>query len=144
MPGNGKAGGDIEIMLLDKMLLIYYEMQRHSATKKLVVFLQKHNFVHKIKYMMGWGYVKDKKERKNPTEGMKESQSFFQMNRQRIDKVMELMADDMSRDVYMAVWAYRMYRTSIRKKFYSEKNQYLLDGILTLENNEIFVDGGVM
>lgn len=128
-------------MIVNKIQKIYYKMQKYPMTKKIVIFLQRRNLVHKIKYLFGGGQ-RDRREASNPTKVMLESRKFFQENQKRIHAVMEIMADDLSRDIYLAVWNYKMFRTPILKKFYNEKNQYLVDGILELEENEVFIDGG--
>lgn len=42
-------------MIVNKIQKIYYKMQKYPVTKKIVIFLQRRNLVHKIKYLFGGG-----------------------------------------------------------------------------------------
>ena len=77
-----------------------------------------------------------------PTEEMLESQRFFLSNEGRLNRVVEMLADDLSRNVLKSVIEYRGNRTPIQASLYSENDQYFVKGIIQIENDEVFVDGG--
>ncbi len=79
----------------------------------------------------------------NPTKAMRESEHFFQENVERIAKIKNFLADDLSRIVYTNQILYR--QTYDRKKYaspYNRKNQYFPEDIIGLSDKEVFVDCG--
>lgn len=65
---------------------------------------------------------------------------FFLENRSRIDKVKSWLADEESRQVYEGMIRFRQYRD--RHPAYSEKEIYFVPGIISFNDNSIFIDCG--
>lgn len=70
---------------------------------------------------------------------MKESQVFFNdpQNIKRADVNIGILEDDKSRNVIEHVIRYRMFREPIPKNLYSENDQYFVDDLIQLNDEEV-------
>lgn len=67
---------------------------------------------------------------------------FFEENKSSVHKVLDMLADKKSREVYKNVIAFRTGKAPIRKGLYSLWDQYFCEDIILLQDGEVFVDGG--
>lgn len=79
--------------------------------------------------------------RKHPTDYMLESANFYEKNKERVDKVQEYLYDQKSKDIYRKIISFRC-KKDYREFPGMEKNQYFVEDIIQLTDNEVFVDGG--
>lgn len=119
---------------------VYHEMQRHYPTFRMLVCLKEKGITRSINALIN----KDTNEyaRKHPNQKMRDAQYYFKENKNRVEAVMNLLADDKSRAVLGGVLEYRMHKTPITKELYSENDQYFVEGVIDFADGEIFVDGG--
>ena len=78
----------------------------------------------------------------NPSNEMLKSIVFYSENFDRVNKVLETLADDKSRDVFRSIIEYRCFREPIPSDCYSLGDQYFVPDIIEVEDDEVFVDGG--
>jgi FkbM family methyltransferase len=84
----------------------------------------------------------DKQDRAKPNEKMKVSEEFYKQNQERLQNVLNLLADDKSKKVLGCVFEYRMYKTPISQELYSENDQYFVKELIHISDDEVFIDGG--
>lgn len=131
--------GHIEIV--KKLIMqVYHWMQHHYLTFRVLVWLKEMGITRKISFILQ--HSNDKELLTNPTEEMLRSQRWFDENRKRMTNVLDILEDDISRDVWRSVMEYRTKRVPISGKYYSENDQYFCRDIIMLKNEEVFVDGG--
>ena len=124
------------------MMKIYYSMQRHYFSFRLLVWLKECGVLHFLKrfllnYNRSVSYA-----RRHPTVQMQESKKFFEANKERIDNILKILADSKSRDVFRAAIDFRENMTLMPKDLCSEHDQYFVKEIISLRENEVFIDGG--
>lgn len=121
---------------------VYHEMQEHYFSFRILVWLKEKGITRRVNHLIL--HSNDTNFRNNPSSEMLESEKFFydQKNVQRVNSIVSLFADDKSRDVYQACIDYRVKRQQIPSELFSEHDQYFVDDIFQLSDNEIFVDGG--
>ncbi len=129
--------------MIEKFVMkVYYFMQRHYFTFRIWVWLKEHGIAKYLKLLLPRLMNSSKYQREHPTRQMQKSKEFFSENKERVDKVIELLADDKSRAVMKAVIEYRTVRIPIPENLYSENDQYFVKEIIVLNNDEVFIDGG--
>lgn len=79
--------------------------------------------------------------RKHPSDDMLTSKAFYQINNSRIKKNLSFLYDEESRDVYKKMILFRC-KKDYRSFPKVEKEQYFVDNIVKLTNDEVYVDGG--
>ncbi len=84
-------------------------------------------------------YAKDRKE---PTKDMQEAEAFFTAHKQELNDVAALFADELSREVYFGAVKFRKTHNPKDVPVYSAKDQYFVNGIVSLSNREVFIDCG--
>lgn len=73
---------------------------------------------------------------------MRETASFIKDNKERIRKMLPVLADEESRRVWKVVMECRKQGKPIPEDCYSERNQYFVQDIVRLRDDEVFVDCG--
>ena len=120
---------------------IYREMQRHYWSFKILIWLREQGIAEKIKFYFN-NYSRDKQMRGTPTDEMKNSEVFFDLNQKRVDAMLELLSDEKSKMVWKGAVNNRTKKLPIPSGFYSEHDQYFCRDIIKVEKDEVFIDGG--
>jgi len=81
-------------------------------------------------------------DRKAPTEGMLTAQEYFNLRQKDIEQISSLLADDLSREVYLSAIKYRQSHNPKDVPFYTKKDQYFPKDIIQLTDSEVFIDCG--
>ncbi len=81
-------------------------------------------------------------DRKKPTEGMLTARSYYESRQKDIALVASYLADDFSREVYLAAIEYRKSHNPKDVPFYTKKDQYFPKDIIRLSDSEVFIDCG--
>lgn len=120
-----------------------------SILWKIILWLQKTgvgNFIVALLYDCGVIYIYNNLvydwERKHPTVEMKRSKKYFEENKNRLNRVIEMLDDDESKRVLKSVIKYRATHDRKDRPKYNRKNQYFPSDIVQLTNEEVFVDCG--
>lgn len=119
---------------------VYHFLQEHYLTFRLLVCLKEIGITRRINFILS--HKNDKNELMHPTTEMKEAKAFFEKNEVRVNNVVELLEDEISKNVYKACINYRINKKPIPSQMYMESNQYFVDEIFSIEENEVFIDGG--
>lgn len=90
---------------------------------------------HFVKAIMGT-------EKGTTEEEMQEADRFIRENKERIQKMLSVLADDDSRQIWKVVMECRKQGKLIPEKYYSDRDQYFVKDIVHLRKNEVFVDCG--
>lgn len=117
---------------------LYRKMQESYVTFRILVWLEESGLVERMMVMFS-GIGKNKADL---DENCRISQAFYEKHRNEVNKLMDILEDKKSRDVYKACIAKRCYGTKIDKSLFCEKNQYFDEEIVTLRNGEVFIDCG--
>lgn len=91
-------------------------------------------FVHQTKKQ----YIR---ESLNPSKDMIDAKSFFATHKQQIRKVMSCLSDDESKECFQRCIEYRCTH-NIERAPKNTKGRYFVKGIINIQDNEVFVDGG--
>lgn len=70
------------------------------------------------------------------------SQYYFRLNQERVLRVIDLLADDKSIVEWGGAILYRVLRIPYRHNEYSLNDQYFVKGVVSVSDNEVFVDCG--
>jgi len=117
---------------------IYLYMQKHYLTFRILVMLEKMGILQRMFIM----FAEVRKSKTDIMQEMAKNRVFLEKNSQRIKDTKELFSDERSKDIFDACMNYRAYRTRIPNHLFSETDQYFVEGIVSLSNNEVFVDCG--
>lgn len=122
----------------------YLFMRRHRITFRIVIFLRETGIQGKVKRLFRYSRAKERwnKEMINPTEEMIETRDFLKENKERIQNMLKLLEDEKSRRTWKAVMLFKAKRKPIPKKLYSTNDEYFVKGIIEIDDNEVFIDGG--
>lgn len=71
-----------------------------------------------------WNFFAYEKDRKHPTDEMLQSRKFFEDNKARIKKNLEMLCDRESKQTYIKCIRYRMTHDYHDRPKYNRKNQY--------------------
>ena len=126
--------------VLQRILQIWQGAKNHYLTFRFVLFLKETGISKVVKLAIF--YFRDRSLRKHPSESMLAAREFYHENQERLNAVMNMLADDKSRIVLGGVLSYLTDRTPISKKNYSSKDQYFVEDIIHVDQNEVFIDGG--
>ncbi|WP_413852575.1 FkbM family methyltransferase [Candidatus Ruminimicrobium bovinum] len=72
----------------------------------------------------------------------KESYKFFELNKDRVKKIISYLADEKSKQIYSEIINYRCFINSRNVPEYSMADQYFPKDIIKLIDSEVFVDCG--
>ena len=118
----------------------YYSFRNNYVTFRLMILLKEKGFVKFAKTALG-----QYRPNSDPyTEKNLRAQNFLEENKNRIKDMLELLADDKSREVWKAVMRYRAKNTPIPSNLWSDTDQYFprdLKNLIRIKD-EVFVDGG--
>ena len=81
-------------------------------------------------------------ERKSPTKGMQNTEKFLSERQKELTETANLFADDLSKEIYFSVMKYRATHNPKDAPKYSKHDQYFVKSIVSLSDNEVFVDCG--
>lgn len=73
---------------------------------------------------------------------MKEATAFIRKNHDRIDRMLNMLADDKSRKVWKSVMLCRAKGRPLLKSLWSDHDQYFVKDIVKIGKDEVFVDVG--
>lgn len=124
-----------------------------SGIKSLRTFVQKHvrgnvlgdgivEFCKALGINNLFTFILYAQDRKQPTKRMTDCKNFFSHHQAETDRILALLADDTSRQVYSDAIRYRQTHNPKTAPAYSEKDQYFVKGIVTLSPEEVFIDCG--
>lgn len=113
----------------------YVAFRGSKFTFRLVVRLKELGVLHFLKRILGIKY-------KPKEEMMDDTARFIKDNKERIQKMLHLFADEESRTVWKTVMECRKQGKPIPEKFYSERDQYFVPDVVRLHEGEAFVDCG--
>ncbi len=119
---------------------VYYEMQQHYFTFRILVLLKEYGITRLINHWIT--HSDDNKNVKKFTKQMLESQTWFKNNEARISRMLSFLSDEKSKRIWTNVKNYRCYGTQIPSSDYTEGDQYFVKELISIENGEVFVDGG--
>jgi len=81
-------------------------------------------------------------ERKAPTAGMQNAESYFNTHKKNLAQVAELFADNLSREVYFDAIRYRQTHNPKDAPVYTKHDQYFVKELVPHTEHEVFVDCG--
>ena len=81
-------------------------------------------------------------DQKNPTKGMQYAVKFFNSHQKEVEAVTNLLADQLSKEVYQAAIRYRQTHDWNDAPVYSKHDQYFVKDIVPITEQEVFVDCG--
>ncbi len=84
---------------------------------------------------------KTRKKEKNKSDNTA-FKEFYDNKSEQISKNLEMLYDDESRNIYKRIIEYRVLRNPLEPYVYSLNNQYFVEGIVELADEEVFVDCG--
>ena len=111
-------------------------IQRNKIGKRIIQLL------YRLGFAKLWIFLLYEKERKHPTEQMKRSAEFYRTQKERLARVEELLADDASRDILRRCIRFRCTHDRRDRPPYKIEEQYFAQGIITIQEHEVFIDGG--
>lgn len=117
-------------------------MQQHYFLFRILVWLKEKGVTRRVNFLIS--HSNDKTEHESPTDDMKASVAYFSQPsvKNRVENVLCILEDDRSRDVYQACINYRTKRISFPRELFTEHDQYFVEGIIKLDEDEVFIDGG--
>ncbi len=115
-------------------------MQQHYLTFRILVLFKEHGITRMVNHWII--HSDDSKISKKFSKQMSEARRWFKDNEVRIGQMLSLLADEKSKKIWNDVKNYRCYGTPIPPSDYSEGDQYFVKELISIENGEIFVDGG--
>lgn len=83
-----------------------------------------------------------KQEQKNPTKAMLYADRYFTSHQKDVEQITNLLADDFSKEVYLAAIKYRKTHNPKDAPKYSKHDQYFVKDVVPLSDEEVFVDCG--
>jgi len=83
-----------------------------------------------------------KQEQKNPTKAMLYADRYFTAHQKDVEQITNLLADEFSREVYLAAIKYRKTHNPKDAPKYSKHDQYFVKDFVPLSEKEVFVDCG--
>ena len=81
-------------------------------------------------------------DRKVPTLSMQNAEKYFVKHQKDVEFIASLLSDDLSREVYFSAIKYRNTHNPKDAPVYSKHDQYFVKDIVSLSDNEVFVDCG--
>ena len=78
----------------------------------------------------------------NPTDDMLKARAYFKANKERVDRITNMLVDKKSKDVYSKMIQFRQYSNAKEFPEFCEHDQYFASDIIKLKDNEVFVDCG--
>lgn len=124
-----------------------------DTIKKLRIFVQEHvrgnvlgdafvSFFKALGVNDALTVIMYAQDRKNPSQGMQNAENYFNSHQKDTEAVASLFADDLSREVYFSAIKYRKTHHPKDAPVYSKHDQYFVKDIISLNDNEVFVDCG--
>lgn len=117
---------------------VYHVLRRNKITFKVVIKLKEWGVNRRIKDMIGL----NSKGMCSKSE-MKEATTFIRKNHDRIDRMLNMLADDKSRKVWKSVMLCRAKGRPLNRSLWSDHDQYFVKDIVKIGRDEVFVDGGI-
>lgn len=116
----------------------YHALTRGGrSTFRLSMRCREYGVNHFLRRVMGFdARIKPNKEK------MEETVRFLQENRGRIRKMLSYLADEESRVVWETVMECRKQGKLVPERCYSDRNQYFAPDIISLRDDEVFIDCG--
>lgn len=116
---------------------IYHKFRQNRLTFKMVIRLKELGVNKVVKGLIGLN------ARQQCSAGeMQEASEFLKQNQRRIQRMLNMLEDGKSRQVWRAVMLYRSKGRRIPGNLWSDNDQYFVKGIIRLNSGEVFVDGG--
>lgn len=117
-----------------------YLHDHNALFNKLINWLRESGISRSVRKY--WVYQGLKKDAKVPTAEMNEAREYFKKNKEILKANLALLEDEESKAVYKKIVQFRY--THDTKKFpkYSLEDQYFPKDIITLGENEVFIDCG--
>lgn len=119
---------------------VYHKMQHNYFTFRILVWMKAHGITRKVGVWMG-GYHDEAKD-EIEAERMIKSKAFYAENSERAEKMLAMLADDKSREIWRGVVQHRIDGTPLKPEWYCEGDQYFVKDIVKINDNEVFIDGG--
>ncbi len=119
---------------------VYHKMQHNYFTFRILVWMKAHGITRKVGVWMG-GYHDETKD-EIEAESMKKSKAFYAENSERAEKMLAMLADDKSREIWRGVVQHRIDGTPLKPEWYCEGDQYFVKDIVKINDDEVFIDGG--
>ena len=119
---------------------VYHKMQHNYVTFRILVWMKAHGITRKVGVWMGGYHDEARDEIK--AESMKKSKAFYAENSERAEKMLAMLADDKSREIWRGVVQHRIDGTPLKPEWYCEGDQYFVKDIVEINDNEVFIDGG--
>lgn len=89
-----------------------------------------------------WNELQYKKDAGNPVKDMLDARDYFKKNKRRIGQVVDMLADEKSKQAYLSAIEYRKTHDRRDRPQYSRKDQYFPKDIVKLSSKEVFIDCG--
>lgn len=106
----------------------------------LILKLQKSGtgrFLVSLAYNCGliyiWNFFSYRKDKAHPTDEMLQSRKFFEHNKERIKRNLELLCDSESKNTYIRCIRYRCTHDDRDRPKYNRKNQYFPENIINIQ-----------
>lgn len=124
---------------IKKLLRITYaKMQENYISFRLLVWLEECGIVERLMVLFS-PVGKRKEDQANYRES---SRAFYEANKEKVNKVIDLLEDEKSKNVYRACIEKRCCGKRIKSGLFDERDQYFDNEIICLEHGEVFVDCG--
>lgn len=117
---------------------IYHKMFRFYPTFRINLFLINTGIEKIMAYYFRDFWV----ERRDNSKELIERNEFYKNNEERVNSNIDMLADEKSKYIYRSVIEYRCKKMKMKRDVYSLSDQYFVDGIISLNNNEKFIDCG--
>ena len=116
------------------------KMRNHTIGRKLYDFLDEIGARIIITRLYNWRLVHYNE--KHPNEQMLRSREFFKKNGKRVQRVIELLEDEESRNVMKRMIRFRCFSIYKDLPDNSLKTQYFINDFFDFKDGEVFIDCG--
>lgn len=115
---------------------------KSNKIEKTMVFFQSNKFLNGIlEFTIKIG-IEDFVFRIINKDYLKKRKLFFEQHSEQIEKNITLLYDEKSKEIYKGLILYRKFRKRKYFPYYSSKDQYFPKDVISLNENEVFVDCG--
>lgn len=116
------------------------KMRNNAHGKKIYDMLENAGIRIMISRFFNW--IKAHYNERHPDSQMLESRMFFRKNKDRVRSIINILEDDVSRNVFKKMIYFRCYSVYKKLPHNSMRTQYFINDFFDYKSNEVFVDCG--